>query len=95
MVKVTPSRRYLRERTPGTPVQEAWWAPEPVWIQTLKEKSVASAGDRTPAVQSPGSITAIVKLGYKIESARLIASSMLSLTHLCSIKVCKEMKTLS
>jgi hypothetical protein len=29
-------------------VQEAGWAPEPVWTQRLEEKSSAPAGDRTP-----------------------------------------------
>jgi hypothetical protein len=33
-------------------VQEAGWAPEPVWTQRLQEKSSASFGDRTPGVQS-------------------------------------------
>jgi hypothetical protein len=33
-------------------VEEAGWAPEPVWMQTLEEKSSASVGDRTPTVQS-------------------------------------------
>jgi hypothetical protein len=33
-------------------VQEAGWAPELVWTQRLEEKSSASVGDRTPAVQS-------------------------------------------
>jgi hypothetical protein len=32
-------------------VQEAGWAPEPVWTQTLEEKSSALAGDRTPVAQ--------------------------------------------
>jgi hypothetical protein len=32
-------------------VQEAGWAPEPVWTQRLEEKSFAPAGDRTPVVQ--------------------------------------------
>jgi hypothetical protein len=32
-------------------VQEAGWAPEPVWTQTLEEKSFASAGDGTSIVQ--------------------------------------------
>jgi hypothetical protein len=34
----------------GTPVpivQEAGWAPEPVWTQRLEEKFFASAGNRT------------------------------------------------
>jgi hypothetical protein len=32
-------------------VQEAGWAPEPVWTQKLEEKSFAPPGDRTPVVQ--------------------------------------------
>jgi hypothetical protein len=32
-------------------VQEAGWAPEPVWTQRLEEKSFVPAGDRTPVVQ--------------------------------------------
>jgi hypothetical protein len=38
---------------PSVPiVQEAGWAPEPVWTQRLEEKSSASVGDRNPVVQS-------------------------------------------
>jgi hypothetical protein len=33
-------------------VQEAGWAPEPVWIQRLQEKSFVPAGDRTPIALS-------------------------------------------
>jgi hypothetical protein len=33
-------------------VQEAGWAPEPVWTQRLEEKSFAPAGDRTLITQS-------------------------------------------
>jgi hypothetical protein len=33
-------------------VQEAGWAPEPVWTQRIEEKSFAPAGDRTPIVRS-------------------------------------------
>jgi hypothetical protein len=33
-------------------VQEAGWAPEPVWTQRAKKKSFASAGDRTPIARS-------------------------------------------
>jgi hypothetical protein len=40
------------ERTPVPNVQEAGWAPEPVWTQRLEEKSSASAGDRTPIARS-------------------------------------------
>jgi hypothetical protein len=34
-------------------VQEAGWAPKPVWTQRLEEKSFAPAGDRTPTARSP------------------------------------------
>jgi hypothetical protein len=33
-------------------VQEAGWAPEPVWTQRLEEKSFAPTGDRTPIARS-------------------------------------------
>jgi hypothetical protein len=33
-------------------IQEAGWAPQPVWMQRLEEKFSASVGDRTPIVQS-------------------------------------------
>jgi hypothetical protein len=39
----------------GSPVpivQEAGWAPEPVWTQRLEEKSFAPAGDRTSIARS-------------------------------------------
>jgi hypothetical protein len=29
-------------------IQEAGWAPEPVWTQRLEEKSFVPAGDRNP-----------------------------------------------
>jgi hypothetical protein len=43
-----------RNLPPVPIVQVAGWAPEPVWTQRLEEKSSASVGDRTPAVQSVG-----------------------------------------
>jgi hypothetical protein len=33
-------------------VQEAGWAPEPVWTQRLEEKLFAPAEDRTPVARS-------------------------------------------
>jgi hypothetical protein len=54
-----PAVLYRRGKDPPVPiVQEAGWAPEPVWTQRLEEKSSASVGDRTPVVQS------VVKLSY-------------------------------
>jgi hypothetical protein len=42
-------RSLLPRKWPPLPiVQEAGWAPEPVWTQRLKEKPSASVGDRTP-----------------------------------------------
>jgi hypothetical protein len=46
-----PGRALPPEKEPPVPVvQEAGWAPEPVWAQRGEEKSSASVGDRTPAV---------------------------------------------
>jgi hypothetical protein len=48
-----PGRALTPGKEPPVPiVQEAGWAPEPVWTQRLEENSSASVGDRTPAVQS-------------------------------------------
>jgi hypothetical protein len=48
-----PSRTLLPGKGPPVPiVQEAGWAPEPVWTQRLEEKSFASAEDRIPVVRS-------------------------------------------
>jgi hypothetical protein len=47
-----PAALYPRGKDPPVPiVQEAGWAPEPVWTQRLEEKSFAPAGDQTPIVQ--------------------------------------------
>jgi hypothetical protein len=49
MVSVTPRPRLTPGKGPPVPiVQEAGWAPEPVWTQGLEEKSFGPAGDRTP-----------------------------------------------
>jgi hypothetical protein len=48
-----PGRALPPGKQPPVPtVQEVGWAPEPVWTQRLEEKSSASVGDRTLAVQS-------------------------------------------
>jgi hypothetical protein len=48
-----PGRALPSGKEPPVPtVQEAGWAPQPVWTQRLEEKSSASVGDRTLAVQS-------------------------------------------
>jgi hypothetical protein len=40
------------KRPPVPTLQEAGWAPEPVWTQRLQEKFFASAGDRTAIARS-------------------------------------------
>jgi hypothetical protein len=48
-----PGRALLSAKGPPVAIlQEAGWAPEPVWTQRLEEKSSASVGDRTPVTQS-------------------------------------------
>jgi hypothetical protein len=48
-----PGRGLPPRKGPPVPiVQEAGWAPEPVWTQRLEEKSFAPAGDRAPIAQS-------------------------------------------
>jgi hypothetical protein len=48
-----PGRALAPGKGPPVPiVQEAGWAPEPVWTQRLEEKSFASSGDRTSIARS-------------------------------------------
>jgi hypothetical protein len=48
-----PGRALPPDKEPPVPIlEEAGWAPEPVWTKRLEEKSSVSIGDRTPAVQS-------------------------------------------
>jgi hypothetical protein len=48
-----PGRALPPEKGHPVPiVQEAGWAPEPVWTQGLDEKSFAPAGDRIPIARS-------------------------------------------
>jgi hypothetical protein len=48
-----PGRALPPGEEPPVPiVQEAGWAPEPVWTQRLDEKSFAPAGDGTSIARS-------------------------------------------
>jgi hypothetical protein len=48
-----PGRALAPGKGPPVPIgQEAGWAPEPVWMQRLEEKSSPSVRDRSPVVQS-------------------------------------------
>jgi hypothetical protein len=43
-----PGRALAPGKGPSVPiVEEAGWAPEPVWTQRIEEKSFSPAGDRT------------------------------------------------
>jgi hypothetical protein len=47
-----PGRTLPPGKEPPVPiVQEAGWAPEPVWSQRLEDKPCASVRDRDPVVQ--------------------------------------------
>jgi hypothetical protein len=49
----TPAALLPPGKGPPVPiVQEAGWAPEPVWTQRLEEKSFTSAGDGTSIARS-------------------------------------------
>jgi hypothetical protein len=48
-----PGRALPPGKGPPVPIgEEAGWAPEPVWTQSIEEKSLAPAGDRTPIARS-------------------------------------------
>jgi hypothetical protein len=53
VVSITTRPRFTPGKGPPVPIeQEAGWAPEPVWMQRLEEKSSASVADQTSVVQS-------------------------------------------
>jgi hypothetical protein len=45
-----PAALYPLGEDPVPIVQEAGWATEPVWTQSVEEKSFASVRDRTPVL---------------------------------------------
>jgi hypothetical protein len=57
-----PGRALPPDKEPPVPtVQEAGWAPEPVWTQRLQEKfSCASVGDRTPGLYASNVFQCVV-----------------------------------
>jgi hypothetical protein len=67
----SPSGRALapRKEPPVPIVQEAGWAPEPVWTQRLEETSFASAGDRTPIARLSSHVRIILKCILRNSSA--------------------------
>jgi hypothetical protein len=50
-----PAALYPQGKDPVPIVQEARWAPEPVWTQRLEEKSFTPDGDRTSIARSSSS----------------------------------------
>jgi hypothetical protein len=64
-VRVTPRPRFTPGKGPAVPIgQEAGWAPELVRTQRLEKTSFASAGDRTPVVQSDTRLTELLHSRY-------------------------------
>jgi hypothetical protein len=62
----------------GPILQEAGWAPEPVWTQRIEEKSFAPAGDRTPIARSssPYSDTILPELTRLLIQLRVAAFNL-------------------
>jgi hypothetical protein len=53
VVSFTPRPHFAPGKGPPVPiVQEAGWTPEPVWPQSLEDKSFPPAGDLTPIARS-------------------------------------------
>jgi hypothetical protein len=51
--RYAPAALYPPGKGPPVPtIQDAGWAPEPVWTQRIEEKSFTPAGDRTPLAWS-------------------------------------------
>jgi hypothetical protein len=46
-----PAALPVGKEPPASKGYEAGWAPEPVWTRQKREKSLASCGNYTPAVQ--------------------------------------------
>jgi hypothetical protein len=68
-VSSTPRPLYPRGKSPRVPIgQEAGWTPERVWTPWKREKSLASAGNRTPIPQ-PSSLAFV---GISTELFRLL-----------------------
>jgi hypothetical protein len=63
-------------------VQEAGWAPEPVWTQRLEEKSFAPAGDRKYKLKS---------LFFKL----IVSSSWPIMADVCTDLSCKKYNTVA
>jgi hypothetical protein len=63
--RYAPAALLPPEKGPAVPiVQEAGWAPEPVWTQRIEEKSFSPDGDRTSITRSssPQSDTILTEL---------------------------------
>jgi hypothetical protein len=58
LVNFTTQPLYPRGKSPRSPLEIStggWWAAEPAWALWNREKSLAPAGNRTPAIQSVAS----------------------------------------
>jgi hypothetical protein len=80
-----PCRFTLEEIAPGTHWIESWWAPEPVWTLWSTDKSLAPAGNQTPAVQSVARRyrhPSHNRPGVTLEGTQLNKFNSISLSHL-------------
>jgi hypothetical protein len=78
-------------------VQETGWAPEPVWIQRLEEKSFASARDRTSITWSSTHSQTLHWLSYLASNKLLGVNSIQKTLHALkqtTVKRYKSVKTM-
>jgi hypothetical protein len=93
VISVTTRPRFTaREGSPIPIRQEAGWASELVWTQSLEEKSFASTEDRTPIVQSVVRLTELLQLTV-CSNIRVSLAQLLQPTH-NEINICCEVNWL-
>jgi hypothetical protein len=82
----------LGKEAPVPIVQEAGWAPEPVWTQRLEEKSFSCAGNRTWIARSfsPSPSTVLTELPGSMNPISLCNFSSLTFSHFFRFRCCYQ-----